>query len=457
MLTQVLTKEISKLQFNVKIYGSRAIPQLGDQVDLFVNANEYHYFGGTVTEVEISNRGGNLLVAAITAMDWSFKMDTKLVANTYSDMDPADIVRDLISTYTDGTYTTNHVQQGNFLIPSIKFNYLSVTKCIQKLATLIGWDWNVDATRDVHFFLTETNPAPFGIDDTSGNQEWPTLNWALDLTNMKNSVFVIGANYKKAYTVSTTPDIYTSVAGTLVYPLAYTYDINTLTITLAGVSQTIGTDQSTPDADVQVQYNDKSRFIRFISDPGAGHQIKIFGDALIPILAHASNAAAIATFGEIQSSIVDKQITSVTEAQMRAKAEIDLYGQTVNVLKFSTIQPGLFAGQKITFNSPTFQAIYGTSSLSLIIRRITAVGYSPFKLQYHVECYDSDRVSFVDIMSLLLQQENSQNSVDDSTIIETIESFEENIAVADTVTATGAATKTYKWDGTDNWGFSVWQ
>ena len=458
-LTQVLTKEVSKLQFNIKIYGSRFlnIPKLGDRVDMYVDGNAYHYFGGTVTEVEITNLGGKLLVAAVTATDWSFKMDTKLVAKTYAGIDPADIVKDIVNNYTDGTYTTNNVDHGNFLIPSIKFNYEPVTKCIQKLATLIGWDWNVDANKDVHFFLVESNPAPFSIDDTTGNLEWPTLDWDQDLTNMKNSVYVIGANYKKTYTVSTTPDVYTSVAGTLVYPLAYTYDRATMTVTLSGVSQTVGIDQSTPDANCQVQYNDKGRFIRFIANPGVGNSIKIYGDALIPILAHASDPAAIAIYGEIQDSIVDKQITSVTEAQLRATAEIDMYGHAVNTLKFTTLQAGLFAGMQITFNSPTFQAIYGTSSLSLTIRRITAVGYSPYQLEYQVECYGSDQVSFVDIMSLLLQQENSQNPVDDSTIVETIESYLESITVSEAVSISGGATKTYKWDGTDKWGFSVWQ
>jgi hypothetical protein len=41
----------------------------------------------------------------------------------------------------------------------------------------------------------------------------------------------------------TTLDVYTSVAGTFVYPLAYPYDISTMTVTLAGVGQALGDDQ----------------------------------------------------------------------------------------------------------------------------------------------------------------------------------------------------------------------
>ncbi len=440
----VLTKETSKCQFNVKIYNSRTIPKLGDQVDVYVNGGIYHYFGGTVTDVDITNLGGMLLMVAVTATDWSFKLGTKLVAQNYAGMDPGDIVLDLIANYSDGSYTTAGVQLAGYNITSIKFNYEPLTKCIQKLATLIGWDWNVSADKDVQFFLTQNNPAPFAIDDTSGNLEWPTLDWDRNLTNMKNSVYVIGANYKKTFDATTTPDVYTTVAGTFVYPLAYPYDKASLSITLAGVGQTIGTDQSTPDASVQVQYNDKGRFIRFTSNPGAGHQLKIFGDALIPILAHAQDAAAIAEFGEIQSSIVDKQITTVSEAQQRAVAEIDLYGGAVDTLKFSTIEPGLFAGMQITFNSPIFQAIYGSSLISMIIRRITAVGYTPFKLEYQCECYGGDQVSFVDLMTVLLQKENNENPVDDSTILQELIPISESLTTADAVSAT-AVSPPYQW------------
>lgn len=466
-MTQVLTKEVSKLQFDyylTKPTGIPYIPQLGDQVDLYVNAQTYHYFGGTIVEIEYTVDGLRT-IAHVTCMDWSFKMDKKLVAKNYANMDPHDIVVDIITNFTDGSFTTNNVQKGNFLVPSIKFNYEPVSKCLQKLATVIGWDWNVDAAKDVHFFLTENVLAPITVDDTSGNQEWPTIDWDQDLTNMKNSVFVIGANYKKVF--ASPPgagqfspiDVYTSVAGTFVYPLSYPYDKSTMVIKLAGSSQTIGMDNSTPDSSVQVQYNDRGRFIRFTSDPGAGHTIQVTGTALVPIIGHASDPVAIATYGEIQDSIVDKQITTVQEAQMRAKAEILLYGHAVNTLKFKTLTAGLMVGQLITFNSVIFQAINGSSSITLTIKRITAVGYGPNNLEYQAECYGSDKVSFVDIMALLLQQENNQNPVDNSTVTETLVPINESLTLVEAVTVTSASGP-YQWaPGSPNlrWGFSTWK
>lgn len=451
--TGVLTKEVSTLVFDIRQTPGKSVPILGEQIDMYVDGT-YHYFGGSVTESETVIEGGILRKTTITATDGSFKADSKLVVHNYAMMDPQDIVVDIMTRYTTG-FTTNHVQKGNFLVPSIKFNYEPVTKCLQKLANLIGWDWNFDAANDVHFFLTETNPAPFSIDDVAGNLEWATLDWDLNLQNMKNSVFVIGANYKKIFTAVTTRDVYLTNGTSTVVSLAYAYSKTTIHVTLNGAAQTIGIDQQDNPSSFDVMYNEQGRFIYFTSLPGGGETVKIFGEAQIPILAHASDNAAIAQFGEKQSSIVDKLITTVPEAQMRAKAEILLYGHSVNTVKFSTLKTGLFVGQQIKVNS----TIFATGQLTLTIRRITASGFGPNQLEFNIEAYGSDKVTFVDVMSLLLRQENNTNEVLDSTVLEALVISPETLILAETITATASAAP-YHWGHTVNpkkrWGFSKW-
>jgi hypothetical protein len=451
-LTLVLTKEVSTFQFSVRKTGSNVIPAVGDQIDIYESGN--HIFGGTVTESEATVDGGLLLIYQITCTDWSFKMDTKLVAKTYAQMDPHDIVVDIINNYTTGGYTTAEVQVGNFLVPSIKFNYEPVTKAIQKLASLIGWDWYVDADKGVHFFLAEDDSAPFNIDDSGGNLEWQTLDVDVDLTNMKNSVYVIGGNYKKTFTASTTPDVYQTDGVASVYSLAYSYDKSTVGVTLDGVAQTIGiANQVSNPSSVQVLYNPDNRYIQFTTTPGSGHTVKIYGQALVPILAHAQDAAGIAAYGEIQDSVVDKQITTVPEAQARAQAEILQYGHAVYTVKFNTLKTGLTVGQTITVNSSAFGL-----DVPLTIKRITGTGYTPSQFEYQVECYGSDQVSFVDIMSVLLQQENQQNPVTDTTILEVLQSIADGLSLAEAVAVTTGA-RPYKWGATTpqaRWGFATW-
>src|SRR5258708_298904 len=101
-MSMVLTKEVSKAQFNIKVAGSNVSLALGDQVDIYQNS--VHIFGGTVTQKTLVVMGGILPQMQYIATDWSFKLDTKLVHKNYAQMDPKDIVIDILTNYTDGTY-----------------------------------------------------------------------------------------------------------------------------------------------------------------------------------------------------------------------------------------------------------------------------------------------------------------------------------------------------------------
>jgi hypothetical protein len=266
-------------------------------------------------------------------------------------------------------------------------------------------------------------------------------------------VYVVGGTYAKNFVLDPNPmatppqyapvDVYTSVAGTFVYPLAYPYDESTMTVTLGGVGKAIGTDQQTDPATVQVLYNDHGRFLRFTSDPGSGNQIVVQGEAQIPILAHVSDAASIAAYGEFQDAISDSTILSIQEAQERAQADIDMFGDPVFTVKFNTISPltnQLSIGQQITLNSTKF----GVSNKTLIIKQINFIARTKFQLEAQVQCLGSDSVSFNDIMLTLLQQNLGQTSVPASTVLEDLQAIEEAMVLSDTITLTATA-RPYVW------------
>lgn len=437
-----LTKQVGTLYITINVTPQNIsnVPVLNDQIDVWVNG-QYHYFGGTVTTIETVVQGGVTMQLQITATDWSFKLNKLLVAKNYANMDPHDIVVDILNSYTDGTYGQGYIQYGNFLIPSFKVNYQPVTKAIQALATLIGWDWNVDSEKNLHFFLAESNPAPFNLDDVSGNLEWRSIDLTQDLTNMKNSVFVIGSTYPYTFTPSSTPDVFLANGTQVTFPLSYPYllsvsedsDEVAMAVTLDGVGQTIGSALSDDPADFQVMYSDTGRWITFNSVPPSGQRIVVSGTAKIPIVAHATDPAGIAAYGEIQDVISDTKIASVPEAYLRAKADILQYGHAVNDLKFSTLTPGLFPGQQITLDSAILNGIPGQSAVTLTVKTVTLAPYGPNQFEYQVEAFGSDVVSFVDIMGLLLQQEVASTAVDDSTIVEDLVPVAESFTPADLV------------------------
>ena len=477
-IQSVLTKEKGQFSFNIKAPQAPTLPtnmpQIGDEiyVNYTINGVTELIFGGTLVTSEPIVSGGVLLLYQMTAADWGFIFDSMVVKKNYAGMDPQDIVEDLVSTFCPAGFTTNHVQRGNFLVSSIKFNYQQPSKCLEALAKQVGWDWYIDPNKDVHFYFAEGNvgtsseitAAPIIIDDSTGDIEWGTLDVQVDITNMKNAIFVVGGTYAKDYVLDPNPaatppqyapvDVYTSVAGTFVYPLAYPYSQASLTITLAGTGQSIGTDQQTDPSLVEVLYNDAGRFIRFTSDPGDGNQIIIQGEAQIPILAYVQDTNSIATYGLLQDSIADSTILSIQEAQERAQAEIDMFGHPVYTVKFSTISPfthQLAIGQQITLNSAKF----GVANKMLIIKQINFVARTPTQLEAQVQCLGSDSVTFNDIMLTLLQQNLGQASTPDSTVLQVLLPIAEGLELGDTVTVT-SGTAPYKWGPNTPqpaWGF----
>lgn len=453
-LTSVLTKEVGRLKFAVRNIPASAAVSLGAVIELYENGTKI--FGGTVTEKEPKVEGGILILTQYTCNDWSFRLNSKLVIQNYTSMDPKDIVQDIITNFTDGTFTTTNVETGGFNVASIRFNYEQVTTALEKLAKQIGWEWYVDSSKDVHFFPPDTVVnAPYDIDDTSGNLEWASLDIDQNLTNMKNSVYVIGGVYTKVLDASSTPDIYLTDGTKSVFSLAYPYTASTIVVTLAGFSQTIGTDQITDPLSVQVLYNESGRFIRFTSVPLTGQTVKIYGSAQIPILAHVQNQTAIALYGEIQDVIIDQQIKSIEEAQQRGNAQINQYGSPVYAVKFTTTKTGFIVGQTVRVNS----TLFGENVL-VIIKRINGKLYSPLQMRYQIECVGTEKVNFIDIMKFLLTQAQAQTTVNDSTVLQVLLLLEESLTVADTLHDATTTTAPYVWGpGAGNlivWNKFVW-
>lgn len=452
-LNLVLTKEVSTLQFNVKGGPNAALgkyqPAMNDVILLTENytvngsAVATIAFGGTVTEIETTNvsagsQGGILLTSQVTATDWSFQMNAKLVTASFVDMDPADIVSAVVPA---GYNATSYVQRAGYQISTIKFNYEQVTKCLQALANQIGWQWYVDSAKNVHFFLAENDNAPITVDDTSGGLEWNTLDVDVNLSNMKNSVFVVGGTYESIITLADAVDVYLGNGAQMGFGLVYSYTASTIAVLVNGVGQSVGIlNQETNPGSFDCLYDPTGKTLSFNAAPALGASIQIFGTAEIPIVGHARDEALIAQYGEYQDAIFDANILSVAEAQERALADILQYGNPVYDVKFTTLTPGILIGQNITLNS----ALYGVSDYPLVVKRVQATGYNGFLLEYQVEAIGSDVVTFVDLMSNLLQQENSAPGQVDNTTLEVMLSNDDGFEIVDALsTPTSKPTKAY--------------
>lgn len=449
----VLTKEVDRLEFLIKKTTSKTIPALNDTIELLEDGVKI--FGGSLVERNEKMLGGRLVGYECRAKDWSHKLDGKLVTKNYSGLTAKAIVLNIIATFTSG-FTTTNVKGDTITVGSIKFNYEQVTRAITQLADQISWDWYVDADKDIHFFDEETNTAPFNLDDNSGNFEWNSLEINQTVLNLKNHVFVRGGEYKKAISEANSVDKYTGDGTRATFQLAYRYD--SITVKKNGVVQTIGTDQQTDPATVDILYNFNEKFIKFTTAPANGDTIVVFGDAFIPIIASVRDNASIATYGEFQHAVVDKSITSVNEAQSRAKAELKKFAESVFEAQFKTTKAGLRTGQKITLNS----AIRGINK-SFMINRITARARGSDHLEYEVRMIASGEVTFTDIMVGLLGQDKKNIVIATNEVLQRLEMLPETLTLADVLSSFKKA-RPYTWgQGGSNdalsprgWNFATW-
>ncbi len=453
--TQVLTKEVDRLEFLIKKTSGKTVPSVGDPIYLLESTDGgstwQKLFGGILVERNEKIVGGVLLGYACKCKDFSHTLDGQLVVKRYTNQDPHAIVADIISTYTSG-FTTTNVKTGGFNVASIKFNYDQVTQALTNLANQIGWDWYVDPDKDIHFFDEETAVAPFQLDDTGGMFEWASLELNQTIVNLKNQVFVRGGDYSRTFNSSNTIDVYKTDGTQVTFPLAYGY--SNITVDLDGSAQTVGVDQKDDPGTVQVLYNFNEKFIRFTSTPATGKTVKVYGDAQIPIIASVRDQVSIATYGLFQQAVINKSITSVAEAQSRAKAELEKYSENVWEGQFKTTQTGLRCGQQLTIVS-SLRSLNKKFKITRVIGKARGSDH----LEYQVYLLASGQVSFTDIMVGLLTQSNQNVVIADNEVLQRLETFPEDVTLVEAVTVTKGV-RPYRWGpGSANdfhWNFATW-
>ncbi len=445
-----LTKEPDTLSFSMLQTPSKTIPSMGDTVVL--EEDSVKIFGGIIVERREQMEGGLLRGWDIGAKDYTHTLDRKLVAKRYEDMTARAIILDIIATYTTG-FTTTNVPADTPTIGSIKFNYEPVSKTIQQIANLIGWDWYVDYDSDIHFFPPSAVLAPFSLTDTSDTFEWQTLTFDRNILELVNSVIVRGGEYKRPVAEVDAVDTYEAQSGQVTFPLAYRYA--DIVVEKNGVSQTIGIDNLTDPLTVQVLYNYQEKFVTFTSSLTAGDDIVVYGDAYIPIIAQVRDQTSLTTYGEYQKVVIDKSITSLDEARAYGKAKLIEWAQGAYEGSFRTTQTGLKTGQYITINS-TLRGVNATFK----INRITGRARTPNQMEYTVQFLSSGELTFTDIMVELLGRDRKQIVIADNEVIQRYEALQEaEMTIADTTEALAKTSPPYKWDtGTTTlkWELGTW-
>jgi hypothetical protein len=449
---QVLSKEPDKLSFLIKKHdGQTYKPVVGNEVVLTINSIKE--FGGYIIELQ-EDVEGRLEYIKCICKDYTHELDRQLVSKTYQAQTVNDIIADLIGTFATGI-TDNNVNCPT-VIDSVTFNYLPISKCLERLTDIVeGFDWYIDYDKDIHFFLSESVASSFDLTDTSGNYVYNSLSLREDTHQLRNEVIVRGG----LLTSETLRTEYVSGDGTkTVFPLATKF-ANLPEVKISGVTKTVGIENlDVTGFDCYWNYNEKS--LKFTVAPASGtSNITVKEYPQYPLILQKRNEASITSYGLFQSVIVDKNIRDLETAGLRADVELLKYSEPEKTADFLTYTSGLMTGQTINIQS-TIRGINQDYKIQSI--RSTLKTPDTGELVHEVSCVTAEDLGINDILArLLIKNPSDQIEIQADEFVERIRQFRDSLDFGfdETVTVSSIFALIFTWTSGTNplvWDFGVW-
>lgn len=432
--TQISTKEPDTLSFDIRNYPSKTYqPALGDDVTLYDTDGLTIIFGGVVINTE-ERIDGLLKYLHVECKDYTHTLDRYLVLGRYEGETVSAIISDILTNYTDGTFTMTGVTDTT-VVELIVFNYLTVSEALKKLAITLGdYSWYVDYEKDIHFYANSTQLAPFNLLDDSENFDWNSLEFTSSISQIRNSIVLRGGtttgtaftDYKIADGQQNTFFVgYDLVSYTFYKALAATPS--------TFVTLTVGADGVADPTTVDVLYNPVTGLIRFANanTPAVNDVIKWTGTPTYPLIAKMVDAASVSAFGIYEYVIVDKNIQSTSAASQRLSAELAKWAGQVDGGSFTTRTSGLLAGQQINVTS----VIRGVSK-DFKIDRIVTTMHTPSSFKYDVKLVTKENVTMNDVLNkLLVTNVSDQINIDLNEILQSLYVALEEITFDESFTA----------------------
>lgn len=420
-INNILTRQVDTASFSFKY-------KYGSSFDVAVNSNVrvydagYLIFQGIVTNVRKTHMSGRLVLAQISCVDYTRELDSKVVAQTYENVVAQDIVKDIILRYAP-QFDTRYVYAPH-IINKIQFTYEPVSKCLEQLADILGYDFWVDENKYLHFIQVNTTGAPFTLRDDNGSYVRGTLMFEDDINQLRNSVFLRGGNEIGASTS------FQEVAdgNKATFPLGYHFSVKP-TVTVNAVSQTVGTNNQDNAASYNCMWDPTGDFVVFATPPTAGQAVVVTGTPLYPILMRLPERSSVALYGERQIVIIDKTITSRSGARQRALAELLRYANALVSATFTTYTRGLQAGQLMSVNS----TLFGKSG-DYIVTQVRTRPWTHTRMQYEVTLVSTKLMDIVDLLGKMLREKlkeqdySANESFDPAEVVFEDMSFDEVIS-----------------------------
>jgi hypothetical protein len=384
-----LTSQIDLCSFKYKKYGTRAYTPVLGHVVIITDDAGVRIFAGKITKMTKKVEGYEVLNYEIDCMDYTIDLNAELVPASYSDESVEDIINAIITDYTTG-FTTVNVNCTE-LVNFISFNYETISKCIQRLAEMFGYEWYIDYAQDIHFFARGDEAAPFDLADTTGNYTYRSLTLKENYESIKNAVIVRGSSYTGESIVTRQTKI---TEGEETCDTVERFGEEPR-VYINGTEQTVGLDHIDDPNSYDCLWNYGQKLVRWRADnlPSLFDKIEIKGRPEIPIILEVADAASIATYGRREFEIMDKTIKTKESANDRAAAELQAYKDKLEEGSFTTYRGGLRAGQQITVGS----VVRGINT-DFIIKSVITRLRSPHSFVYSVSLVTQRTLGIIEFL-----------------------------------------------------------
>ena len=302
---------------------------------------------------------------------------------------------DLYAMDEDG-FTMDNVVTNNLTIPSAKFGFKLPSDVLKRYAQVTAYEWYVDANRDIHFFSSLQNGAPFELTDDGGNHIYDSLKIDQDLTKLRNVVLFFGG--QETALNNTTEYLGYQADGTQTnFQVARKYNPTTVSVEVNSVAQTVGIEGEDDIASVDVLYNQDDNSLFFASAPTGGVDVNLTGKRVNDLQAKFYDASSISLYGEKEIVIKEEDITTRDAAIKRSFAEFSAYASQIVDATFETDSQGLRAGQRIHLN---------LASLGIdeyyIVQRVSGRMRTEDDMTFSVQLVSTRNYSLVHVLQMLL-------------------------------------------------------
>ena len=331
-------------------------------------------------------------------------------------------------------------------IKEAQFSEKAGSVVLKRLADLIGYDWMIDAQKDLNFFSASNNTAPFELDDTGGNYNYESLVVQQDITKLRNRVKLFGGKFTDTSQTTENLDAQADGSNTL-FQLAGTYldedPTTNVTLTVNAVSKTVGVAGEDDLASFDALLDKDEKTLEFASAPAAAAAVVFMGYRIKPLRVDLADSISISAYDWEQEMVIkDEDIVTMDSAIQRCQAEFTEYAGSIVEGTFSSDSNGLRAGQRIRVNS----TIRGIDEW-YVIQRVSGTMRTETDMVFTVDLVSATIYDVVEVMQKLLALQSSELTdydlsqlgelvletitVSDSVTLPDIELIEEEVGVAD--------------------------